>query len=258
MKKVGIAGLGAIGTAVSKALIEGIEGYEFTGIAEANPPSDPPRPVMSFAELAEECDMVIECLPPNVAPELAKEVLSRNKELILISSSALLTAPEIKEMADSGNGRIIVPSGALAALDAVKALSYMGIRNVRIRSTKPPRGFTGAPFVIDNDINMEAIREKTRLFEGNAVEAARGFPANVNVAATLSLAGTGPENTMVEIWADPQAEGNSHEIEVRGDYSTITAKVDNVPDPANPKSSMLAAQSIVATLHMLADRITVI
>lgn len=258
MKKIGIAGLGAIGMAVSKALSDGIGGYELTGVSEVNPPAICPAPNMSFAELAQSCDLVIECLPPSSVHELAKEVLGRGKEMILITSSALLMHPEIKEYAEQGGGRIIVPSGALAALDAVRALSYLGIREARIRSTKPPKGFNGAPYVVDNRIDLSAIDEKTLLFEGNALDAAKGFPANVNVAATLSVGGIGPENTRVEIWADPDAVGNSHEIEVSGQYSTITAKVSNTPDPANPKSSMLAAQSIVAALHMMSDKIAVI
>lgn len=258
MKKTGIAGYGALGNAVAKALIKGIEGFELTGIAETNPEANLPAPQMSFAELAEKCDLIIECLPPTIAPELAKEVLKRGKELILITSSTLLMYPEIKELAESGKGRVIVPSGALAALDAVSSLSHMGIREAKICSTKKPKGFNGAPYIVENEIDLDAIKEKTRLFKGNALDAAKGFPANVNVAATLSMAGIGPEKTSVEIWADPEATGNSHEIEVSGEFSNITAKVANIPDPANPKSSMLAAQSIVATLHMMSDKITVI
>ncbi|NCC21167.1 MAG: DUF108 domain-containing protein [Alphaproteobacteria bacterium] len=258
MKSVGIAGLGAIGSAVMNALLEGIEGYTLVAVSETAPKGSLPVPNVGFIELAERCDLIIECLPPAIVPELAREVLFRGKELILITSSALLMHPEIKAWANENNGRIVVPSGALAALDAVKALSFLGIREARIRSTKPPKGFTGAPYVMENAIDLAGITEKTRLFEGNALDAARGFPANVNVAATLSLAGIGPEKTRVEIWADPAAKGNSHEIEVSGEFSTITAKVANMPDPANPKSSMLAAQSIVATLHMMTDRIAVI
>lgn len=255
--KVGVAGIGALGTAVCQALADGIGGYELTAVSElAHKPL--PAANMDFAGLAERCDLVIECLPPAAAPALAREVLLRGKTLILISSAALLLHPEINDWAAGGEGRVIVPSGALAALDAVKALSYMGIKEATITSTKPPRGFAGAPFVVENNIDLASITAKTRLFQGNAYEAAKGFPANVNVAATLSLAGIGPENTRVEIWADPEASGNAHEIFVRGEHSTISARVANTPDPANPKSSMLAAQSIIATLHMMTDKIAVI
>ena len=104
---------------------------------------------------------------------------------------------------------------------------------------------------------LAAIRAKKLLFSGNAHEAAAGFPANINVAVTLSLAGIGPEKTQVEVWADPEARGNTHEIKVESEYSTVTARVENKPDPANPKSSMLAAQSIVALLRGMTEPLVV-
>jgi aspartate dehydrogenase len=104
---------------------------------------------------------------------------------------------------------------------------------------------------VENAIDLNSITEKTKLFGGYALEAAKAFPANVNVAATLSLAGIGADKTWVEVWADPAALGNSHEIRVIGGYSTITAKVENTPDPANPKSSMITAQSVISLLKNL-------
>lgn len=246
-QKVGLAGCGALGTIVAKALIEGIEGYELIGIADIRkPPFD--VPLMGFEELAEKADLVIECLPPKEVPNLAQIVLEKNKHLILISAAALLLYPEIESWAAKSRGCIIVPSGALSGLDAVSALNCAGIQSAKICSTKPPKGFTGAPYVMQEQINLDAIREKTKLFEGNALEAARAFPANVNVAASLSLAGIGPDKTRVEVWADPDIKGNSHEITVFGERSTLVSKVENTPDPANPKSSMLAGYSIVAWL----------
>ena len=107
-------------------------------------------------------------------------------------------------------------------------------------------------------IDLSQIKTRTKIFEGNAIEASKGFPANVNVAATLSLAGIGAENTNVEIWADPEATGNSHAIIVEGEFSTIKATVENMPDPANPKSSMLAAQSIVTCLEDMNNALVVL
>lgn len=245
--KTGIAGCGALGGIVAGALVEGIDGYELIGISDIRkPPFD--VPLMDFEELAEKADLVIECLPPKEVPKLAQIVLKKNKRLVLISAAALLLYPEIETWAAGSEGRIIVPSGALSGLDAVSALNCAGIQSAKIRSTKPPKGFTGAPYVVQEQIDLDAITEKTKLFEGNALEAARAFPANVNVAASLSLAGIGPEKTRVEVWADPDIRGNSHEITVSGERSTITSKVENTPDPANPKSSMLAGYSIVAWL----------
>ncbi len=250
-RSVGIAGLGAIGRAVYKALESGIPGYELTAVSEPQPGFNASVPNISFAELAERCDLIIECLPPEVVPELSREVLSRGKDMIVISSSALLIFPEILEQHKSSCGRIIVPSGALIGMDGVTALAHLGITAARIATTKKPMGYDGAPYIVQNKIDLKAIKQKTQIFAGNAREAAIAFPANVNVAATLSFAGIGADNTQVEIWADPDAAGNTHEIEVHSAFSTMRARVENRPDPANPKSSMLAAQSIIAVLHGL-------
>ena len=260
-KKIGIAGLGAIGSAVARALNEGIDGLEWIAASDITPNPEFDIPLLPFEELAEQCDIIIECLPPKAVPELAEAVLKKQKTLILISSCALLMFPEILDIHKSTHSRILVPSGALAGIDGVKGLKELGIEKSIIASTKPPMGFAGAPYVDKMGIDLEEIVAKgvkTRIFEGNALEAAKGFPANVNVAATLSLAGIGPENTQVEIWADPDAKGNSHEITVSGEFSTLTSRIENMPDPANPKSSMLAAQSIVAVLKDMNSALVVL
>lgn len=255
-KKIGIAGCGALGRIVAKALTQGLDGYRLIGISDLTPvPFN--VPMMSFSELAEASDIVIECLPASAVSALASEVLSRGKILIAISSAALMIYPEIFDMAQKSKGRILIPSGAIAGLDGIMALSVHGIETALIASTKPPKGFTGAPWVIQHKIELDLITEKTLIFAGSAREAALAFPANVNVAATLSLAGIGPDKTKVEVWADPKAPGNSHEITVKGKHSTLHLRVDNTPDPANPKSSLLAGYSLISCLKKLNQSVTV-
>lgn len=257
-KKIGIAGMGAIGRAVARALQAGIDGYELHALSDVQPHPDFDRPYLNFAELADTCDLIIEALPPAIVPDLTKHVFAAGKDLLLISSSALLIHPEILAQKGSTKSRIIVPSGALCGIDGVSALKQMGIQSAQISTTKKPMGYDGAPYIIAQSIDLASIRTKERLFAGNALEAAKAFPANVNVAATLSLAGIGPEKTRVEIWADPDIPGNTHEIRVSGQFSTITAKVENTPDPANPKSSMLAAQSIVSVLKKMSEPVVIL
>ncbi len=256
--KIGIAGTGALGGTVARALLKGLPGLSLHAISDLKPPLSINVPNLSFRELALECDTVVECLPAAAVPELAEEVLSQNKILILISSSALLLFPEIKDHLRPNGGRIIVPSGAIAGLDGVRALMQSGIKSARIATTKKPAGYTGAPYIVENNIDLTAIRERKKIFSGTAREAARGFPANINVAATLSLAGIGPDLTQVEIWADPAAAGNIHEIRVEGSTSVITSRVENTPDPSNPKSSILAANSIIALLRGLSEPLVVL
>jgi aspartate dehydrogenase len=256
-RKVGIAGVGAIGSAVARALTKGIPGFDFICASDIKPSSEFNIPYVSFEDLAQKCDLIVEALPPAVVPSLTEQVFKYNKDLILISSCSLLMFPAILDQRKASNSRIMVPSGALTGFDGVSSLAQLGIKTARIASSKPPMGYGGAPYVIENKIDLSTITTKQRLFKGNALEAAKGFPANVNVAATLSLAGIGAERTEVEIWADPTATGNSHEIEVIGEFSTIRASVANAPDPANPKSSMLAAQSIVSLLKNMTAPVAV-
>lgn len=255
--KIGVAGCGALGSIVCKALEQGIDSYDFTAVSDVQ---DTPFnvPNISFDELASQCDMVVECLPPAIVPSLAKAVLGQNKTLVMISACAMLLHSEIKDMAEQSKGRILIPSGAIAGLDAISALKVAGIDSATIATTKPPKGLKGAPYVAENNIDLDSLTEPKMIFRGNALEAAKAFPANVNVAATLSLAGIGPEKTFVEVWADPTASGNKHEIIVKGGSSTIRTAVENLPDPTNPKSSMLAGYSIVSALKKQTIMIAVV
>ncbi len=255
--KIGVAGCGALGTIVCNALRDGIEGYDFVGVSDIEE-VDFGVPNLSFAELAEKCDMVVECLPPKIVPELAQDVLKRDKDLMMISACSLLLFPEINDIAAKSNGRIMMPSGAIAGLDAISALNCAGIDSATIATTKHPRGLKGAPYIVSENIDLDKIEGNTLIFRGSALEAAQAFPANINVAATLSFAGIGPEKTQVEVWADPNAQGNCHEITVKGGSSTIKTSVDNLPDPTNPKSSMLAGYSLVAALRKSHGKIVVI
>lgn len=250
VERIGVAGVGAIGGAVCRALLSesGIPGLRLAAVADLRPPGLP-VPCLDFDGLAEAADLVVECLPAAAVPALARAVLGRGKTLMLVTSAALLLYPDIRAQAEAGRGRILVPAGALAGIDGVLALANLGIVEARIRSTKPPRAYEGAPHVVAANIDLAAVHEPLLLFEGSAYEAARAFPANVNVAATLSLAGIGPEQTRVEVWADPFATGNTHEIRVDSELCTLRASVTSQPDPANPKSSVLAAQSAIAALR---------
>lgn len=258
MTKVGVAGAGAIGGAVCRALESGVGPYTLGGYSDLKQDLPLNAPNVSFENLIKASDLLIECLPPSIAPGFIRAVLEAGKDIIVISSAALLIHSELLEIHKKSTSRIIVPSGALVGLDGVNAMKNMNIISARIASTKPPKGFTGAPYVDKMGIDVDKIDTKTRLFEGNALEAAKGFPANVNVAATLSLAGIGPERTMVEIWADPETNRNSHEIIIETEFSTLEARIQNAPDPANPKSSVLAAQSIIAVLQGFSDRLVVL
>lgn len=255
IEKVGIAGVGALGTIVAKSFP--LDGYALHAVSDLSAP-ELGVPNVDFRTLADECDVIVECLPAAAVPALAREVLSRDKTLVMISTCALVLHPEIADMAKNSQGRIVVPSGALSGLDAVHALGQNKIDNARIVSTKHPNGFRNAPYILEKNIKLDDATEPFMVFQGNVLDAARAFPANVNVAASLALAGIGAENTMVEVWADPHATGNTHEILVTGGGTTIRSRIENLPDPSNPKSSMQAGYSIVSALKKRKSSLTLI
>jgi len=121
---------------------------------------------------------------------------------------------------------------------------------VRMVTRKPPKGLAGAPYVVANKIGFDALREPTKIFTGTAREGARGFPANVNVAAALSLAGIGPDRTTLEIWADPGIDRNMHRIEVDADSARFAMEIANVPSE-NPKTGRITALSVIAFLRKM-------
>lgn len=256
MTRIAVAGAGAVGAAVARALIQGIDGFELTAISDLHPdkarsliglPVD--TPFVAIDEIANCADWVVEALPAAAVPALAEQVLGQGKTLVMISSAALLLYPEMRERMATSHGRVLVPSGALIGMDGLNALAEQGVESVSLTTTKHPRSLQGAPHIVKNAINLDSITSPTVIFSGNALEAAAAFPANVNVAATLTVASRlSPERVHVEVCADPAMTSNRHEVVAKGAFSTLRFSVENMPDPANPKSSALTASSIIAML----------
>jgi aspartate dehydrogenase len=169
---------------------------------------------------------------------------------MVLSAGALLPRPDLLDLARDRGGQIIVPTGALLGLDAVTAAAEGTIHSVRMTTRKPPKGLVGAPYLERNGISVEGLNEAKRVFSGTAREAAAGFPANVNVAAALSLAGVGPDRTMIDIWADPGVTRNCHTIEVDADSARFTLSIENIPSE-NPKTGRITALSALAALRKL-------
>ncbi len=174
----------------------------------------------------------------------------------MLSCGALLERMELVDLARAHGGRILVPTGALLGLDAVVAAAEGTIHSVRMITRKPPGGLAGAPYLVQHGIVVDGLTEPLRVFDGTAREAARGFPANVNVAAALSLAGIGADRTRVEIWADPAVTRNIHRIEVEADSARFSLQIENVPSE-NPRTGRITALSVVALLRKLRSPLAV-
>ena len=143
---------------------------------------------------------------------------------------------------------IYLPSGAIAGLDGIKSIKHE-LESVSITTTKHPRSLKGAKFFETSQIDLDKINSSTVIFEGTAKEAVQLFPANINVAALLSLSGIGSEKTNVKIVADPNTDKNTHHIEAAGKFGKMTFTIENIPDANNPKTSRLAILSAIETLR---------
>jgi aspartate dehydrogenase len=208
-----------------------------------------PRQV-DLAGLAE-ADIVVEATPAALFEAVAVAAIDAGRILVPASVGALLPRLHLVERAAATGARIIVPTGALLGLDAVRAAAEGRVESVSIETRKPPAGLHGAPYLLQHGIAVEALTAPLRVFAGNAYDAAAGFPANVNVAAALALAGIGPERTEVEIWADPSVTRNTHTIRVEADAARFTMTIENVPSADNPRTGKLTPLSLLACLRGL-------
>ena len=257
--RVGIAGLGAIGRALALELDKGgIPGFVLTAVSANNIEKAAgfvsgfkrPVSVVGLGALEQHADIVVECAPAELLAQIVEPMLRAKKKVVVLSVGALLANEYLVRLAAQTGGTIIVPTGALIGLDAVIAAAEGTIHSVRMVTRKPPRGLEGAPYLIEHNIDVTNLTEPLKVFSGNARDAAKGFPANLNVVVALSLAGIGPDRTTLEIWADPAVTRNVHRIEVDSDAALMSMTIENLPSE-NPKTGRITAQSVIALLRKM-------
>jgi aspartate dehydrogenase len=258
IRNVGVIGLGAIGRRVCRALDTGIPGLRLAGalardraraesfLAELT--GQPP--VLDLDDLVAASDLLVEASTQAHLQEIAPRALGAGRDLVVLSCGGLLGRPEWVALAESNHCHIYVPSAAIAGLDAVKGARLGAVSTVTMETRKPPRGLAGAPWIVQQKIDLDAITKETLVFEGPATEACRGFPANVNVLAALSLAGIGPERTHIRIYAVPGLAHNLHRIHMEGEFGRLRIEVENVPSE-NPRTGRLSYLSTIALLRDL-------
>ena len=257
MLKVGIVGMGVIGGRVADALTRGIPGTTLVGVSVRQPATATGYPLLALDELIERADLIVEAATQAALREFGPAVLSAGKHLMVLSVGALVGVLEgWAALAEKHGCRILVPSGAIAGLDGVKGAREGAITAVTMETRKPPRGLAGAPYIEQQGIDLDRITTETLVFEGPATEAVRGFPANVNVVAALSLAGIGPERTRIKIYAVPGQARNQHRITVEGEFGTLRIEVENVPSE-NPRTGRLSYLSAIAMLREMGAAVQV-
>jgi aspartate dehydrogenase len=257
---VGLIGLGSMGSFVAREIMKGeIPGIRLIAAADIRPPSPDLLQelrehsvslVQSFESLGSfPLRLVIECANQKVVQECADFFLTQGVDLLLMSVGALVQGSLFSRLtarAEEKGCRIYLPSGAIGAIDVLQAARLRGLEEVTLTTRKPPRSLGRV-----EGVNLEELREPRVLYEGPATEAVVKFPQNVNVAATLSLAGLGPEKTRVRVVADPGVSQNIHEIRARGAFGSLEIRLANWPNPDNPKTSLLSCLSVVSLLKRI-------
>jgi aspartate dehydrogenase len=203
------------------------------------------------ALLAREPDAVVEAASHDAVREFAAPLLERGVSLIVLSGGALCDdalRSRLERIAAEKRALLYVPSGGIGGLDALKAACAAGADEVEIAVTKPPAAWKEIPYVERSGIDLDRLPGATTLFDGTAREGVPHFPANVNIAAVLSMAGIGFDRTRLKVIADPALKLNTHYINIRGRTGTIAIKFESVPSPDNPKTALLACYSALAAL----------
>lgn len=258
MKKIGLIGCGNIGRFLLQAINEDqvLPDYRIHSILHL--PTDEVESlieryqVQTFTDFApfiqSGIDLALEAANIQTVQNYAREVLQNGKDLLMISVGALVDTDlfaELNRLCYEHQCHLYLPSGAIGGLDVLKAAVSVGeLHSVSITTRKPPQA-----------LSAQSIDQEVVLFDGSATQAIQQFPQNINVAIILSLAGIGSDQTRVKIIADPRVTKNTHCIEATGSFGRLTVTVENDPMPNNPKTSYLAALSILSKLRSLGERV---
>ena len=261
--KIGIVGCGAIGGSLAgiiskkycrKAQVSGLFDLDFkkTFLLAKKIGLNKSLAKKNLNSLISGCDLVFEATSADYSWELCRQVLPKGRDIMIMSVGGIaMHANELLALADKYNRRVFVPSGAISGVDALKAAVCSGIKKVTLITTKPAKAFESVAFVRKNKIDLKAIKTEKVIFDGNAVEAVKNFPQNINVAAVLSLAGLGLNKTRVRIVASSRIKKNIHEIEIISDAAMIRTRTENIAHPDNPKTSFLAVLSAEAVIKQI-------
>ena len=265
-RRIGLLGCGTIGTDLAIAVDSGeipnaslatmFDVSSQTALSLKSRLKTIPYQAQDFDSfISSEFDLMIEAASQRAVKDYVSRALMSGKDVMLMSVGAfgdVSLAAKLAELAIANSKRIFIPSGAVAGIDCIRAVRRH-IDHISLTTTKNPKALAGAPFFQKQPIDLDKIDRATLVFEGSASEAVVEFPANVNVAAVLSLAGIGFERTKVRVVADPAAKRNIHEIEATGSFGEIRIKVSNVPSPTNPRTSYLAVLSAIECLRSICN-----
>ncbi len=260
--KIGIIGEGAIGRYVRERLVE--KGHEIGAIlvrperlAARIAAANSTHYVSAVGELPADIDHMLDCAGHEALRTLGPQILRRGIDLTTVSIGALADVDvqrSLESAAREGNAKLHLASGAIGALDCLKAASVGTLKSVTYVGRKPPNGWKGSPAEEKLELDNLSPGEHVH-FDGTARDAAMQYPKNANVAAAVALAGVGFDDTRVLLIADPDLDENVHELRAVGDFGQFSFEIRGNALPDNPRSSALAAMSVVARLEREAETV---
>jgi len=266
--RIGIVGCGAIGSSLAQAILSDFsERARLVALFDIDSRKarklcrrlkHRPAVASTLGTLIRQSDFVVEAAGASCASGIAQRVISAAKDIMIMSVGGVLRDyPRLCELAKKKGSRIFIPSGAISGIDGLRAAGCGTIKKVILTTRKPVVAFRGVPYVMRKKLSLEGITSDKIIFEGSALEAIKYFPQNINVAATLSIAGIGPRRTRVRIVASPKINRNIHEVRIESTAGVIVSRTENVIHPSNPKTSYLAVLSALATLKGMLDSVNV-
>jgi len=259
--KICVIGCGAIGTTIARA-VEEMPDIETTYLTDRSQEcatrlqehTKKVRYIPDIIPVLSEIKLVVEAASQDAARYYAPLALSAGVDC-LIMSVGIFQDEEFQSdafrLAKRKGAKIFLPSGAIGGIDALSAASLEHMDEVTLTTTKPPSAFGPTPYLESKGIVPTDIRVRTELFYGSAREAVKHFPQNINVAATISMAGIGFEKTMIRIMCDPQVKTNEHNLKAKGSFGELDVVTRNFPSPKNPKTSYLAALSAISAIKKI-------
>ena len=263
---VALIGGGSIARVIARELLEHHPKVPLAGVLVHDPARAVERGLAKHvrltSSLAELLDwrpaLIAECAGHSGLGEYGARVLEHGIDLVVASVGALADRElerTLRAAAAAGGAHMRIPSGAVGGLDALAAARLGGLTSVRYVGRKPVAAWRDT--AAEQAVNLDSVSAPTVIFEGSAREAALAYPQNANVAAAIALSGVGFDATRVTLIADPAARGNEHVLEAEGAFGRLSFNVAGTPLPGNPKTSSLAAYSLLRALVSPAETIQV-
>ncbi len=256
--RIGIVGCGAIGSRIAISINKDFKkDCRLTGLYDINQEKADHlskrlslKKVVkrSIPELIKSCDCMVEAVTAKNTRPIIRQALEAKRSVLAMSVGRLLNSSNLFRLAKKNKCQLLLPSGAIAGIDAIKAASLIGIDSIMLTTRKPPVGFDNNSYLINKGIDPLKITKETLIFEGGVAAAVKAFPRNINVAATLALASQCKKKIIIRIITSPKYKTNSHEIELKGKFGRIVTQTDNFVCPDNPKTSYLAVLSGLQSL----------